>query len=296
MTAKPNQLPVATQQKAKASPLYGLAAKYNIDPNKLVDVLRGTVIKPNKQGVHATNEEVAAFCIVAQQYGLNPFTREIHAFTSGDKGVVPIVGIDGWTKIVNSRGDFDGCDFEEVAGENKKPESVTCRMYVKGRSHPVCATEWYNECYRNTGPWNQMPRRMLRHKAYMQAARYAFGLSGIFDEDEARDIVLTGEPIRETVPMPKAIDESEVVDEQPTEPTNADAVPTNHAPAAPPDPDILADDIRQEIAAAGTVKKLEDVGRRMRKSEEILGQQLYALCLDAWQARRSEIEGATANK
>jgi len=40
--------------------------------------------------------------------------------------------------------------------------------------------------------WERCWARQLheqRHKAYMQAARIAFGLSGIFDEDEARDIV-----------------------------------------------------------------------------------------------------------
>jgi hypothetical protein len=32
-----------------------------------------------------------------------------------------------------------------------------------------------------------MENRMLRHKALMQCARYAFGFSGITDEDEAAD-------------------------------------------------------------------------------------------------------------
>lgn len=193
----------------KSSPLYGLASKFNIEPSKLMEVLRGTVIKPDRNGKQATNEEVAAFCIVAQQYGLNPFTREIHAFASGDKGVVPIVGIDGWTHIVNTRGDFDGCEFVEIGTPDGKPESITCKMYVKGRSHPVCATERYEECKRGTIPWNTMPWRMLRHKAYMQAARYAFGLAGIFDEDEARDIVANSARVeREPVAMPKAIVET----------------------------------------------------------------------------------------
>ena len=41
------------------------------------------------------------------------------------------------------------------------------------------------ECKRNTDPWRQWPNRMLRHKATIQAARYAFGFSGIADPDEA---------------------------------------------------------------------------------------------------------------
>ena len=35
-----------------------------------------------------------------------------------------------------------------------------------------------------TEPWKRWPRRMLRHKALIQAARIAFGFAGIYDEDE----------------------------------------------------------------------------------------------------------------
>lgn len=179
--------------KTTMSPLMVLGSRFNIEPNKLMEVMRGTVIKADKNGA-ATNEEVAAFCVVAAQYDLNPFTREIYAFRS-QKGIVAIVPIDGWTKIVNrhinAEGvlDFDGCTFEEVEGENGLPVSCTCTMHVRGRAHPVTATERFKECKRDTGPWAQHPFRMLRHKAYMQAARYAFGLGGIHDEDEGRDIV-----------------------------------------------------------------------------------------------------------
>jgi phage recombination protein Bet len=176
------------------SPLIGLATKYNIEPDKLLAVLQGTVIKPDKNGKKATIEEVAAFCIVAEQYNLNPWTKEIYAFSSAEKGVTPIVPIDGWVKIVNRHKDgagnldFNGCTFEEAEDNDGKPISCTCTMHVKGREHPIVATERYSECKRGTGPWGQYPFRMLRHKSYIQSARYAFGLSGIHDEDEARDI------------------------------------------------------------------------------------------------------------
>ena len=42
------------------------------------------------------------------------------------------------------------------------------------------------ECYRQTDTWKMKPRRMLQHKTAIQCARYAFGLSGIIDEDEAK--------------------------------------------------------------------------------------------------------------
>ena len=109
------------------SPLVAMGQRFQIEPGKLIEVLRGTVIKPDRSGRQATNEEVAAFCIVAEQYRLNPFTREIHAFTSGEKGVVPIVGIDGWTHVVNASGDFNGCEFEEVAGTDGKPDKSAAK-------------------------------------------------------------------------------------------------------------------------------------------------------------------------
>jgi len=246
-----------TQQKnlvpQKASPIYGLAAKFQIEPEKLVDVLRGTVIKPDKNGRAATNEEMAAFCIVAQQYGLNPFTREIHAFVSGDKGVVPVVGIDGWTKIVNSHSDFDGCEFVDEADEQGRPISITCKMYVRGRSHAVCITERFAECKRNTQPWNTMPWRLLRHKSYMQAARYAFGLSGIYDEDEARDVIRavptgTADPLSRTKKVAAAI---ETITADPPQDDSLDAIRSQlesecHAKSIP---------IRTAMTAAGVASK-----------------------------------------
>jgi len=65
--------------------------------------------------------------------------------------------------------------------------ACTCTMYRKDRTHPVVVTEYYAECVRATDPW-KMKHRMLRHKALIQAARYAFGFSGIYDEDEGQKI------------------------------------------------------------------------------------------------------------
>jgi hypothetical protein len=51
-----------------------------------------------------------------------------------------------------------------------------------------------------------MERRMLRHKSYIQAARYAFGLSGIYDEDEGRDIIRNQTQVKALIEMPEAIE------------------------------------------------------------------------------------------
>ena len=187
MTQLQTETAIQRAPQRKNSPLSIMAAHFNIEPAMLHQTLCNTVIKPTDRHT-PTNEEVAAFVIVANQYGLNPFTRQIHAFADPRKGVIPIVGIDGWAHIVNGQKEFDGVEFE-YEEEGGKIVSCTCTMHVKGRAHPVKVTEYLAECKRDTPPWTGMPRRMLRHKAFMQAARLAFSIAGIHDEDEAKDIV-----------------------------------------------------------------------------------------------------------
>ena len=155
-----------------------LAKQFNIqgDPAELVQTLKATAFKGN-----ATDAQFNALLIVATQYSLNPFTSEIYAFPSNN-GITPVVGVDGWARIINGNPAFDGMDFQQDG------ESCTCRIYRKDRSHPIVVTEYLDECRRNTQPWNSHPKRMLRHKAMIQAARLAFGFTGIYDEDEAERI------------------------------------------------------------------------------------------------------------
>ncbi len=166
----------------KVSALGLMAARLNVEPGKLLDTLKETVFRG------ASNNELLALVVVANEFGLNPLLRQLYAFPGKNGGIVPMVPIDGWCAIVNRQHNFDGCEFSYVEDEQSgKPHSCTCTMHLKDRSRPVIVTEYYNECYRKTEPWTTMPRRMLRHKAYIQAGRLAFGFTGVFDEDEARD-------------------------------------------------------------------------------------------------------------
>ena len=158
-----------------------LAAQFDLgNGSGLIETLKSTAFKSNTQ---VTDEQMTALLIVANQYGLNPFTREIFAFP--DKGgIVPVVGVDGWSRIMNTHPQFDGMDFTSDG------ESCTCIIYRKDRTHPTSATEYMDECKRDTSPaWKSHPRRMLRHKAMIQAARLAFGFTGIYDQDEAERIM-----------------------------------------------------------------------------------------------------------
>lgn len=190
-----------------------MAERYEMSQENLVTTLQNSVLKG------ASHAEFSAFLVVANQYQLNPFTKEIHAFTSGGgRGIVPMVGIDGWAKIVNRQEDYDGSEFELHHDDKGHLEAITCRIYVKDRRHPVAVTEYLEECKRDTLPWKQMPRRMLRHKAFMQAARLAFGIAGLFDEDEASDVarrLASAEPVhRPTQSLNDAINNAATGEEE----------------------------------------------------------------------------------
>lgn len=179
---------VATIDRPARSVLVDMATRYNMEPAAFEATVRATCMKPDKNGRVPSREEFAAFLLVAKEYKLNPLTKEIYAFAAKGGGIVPIVSVDGWVNLVNSHGACDGFEFEmEHAADGKQLISCTCKMYRKDRSHPVSVTEYLSECIRDTDPW-KMRHRMLRHKAMIQAARYAFGFSGIYDEDEGEKI------------------------------------------------------------------------------------------------------------
>lgn len=156
-----------------------MAERFEMQPAEFERTVRATVCPSN-----ITNEQFVAFLMVAKEYNLNPITKQIYAFPSKG-GIVPIVSIDGWLRIINENPQFDGMEFVDNVVDGKL-FSITCRMYRKDRSRPVEVTEYMGECVRGTDTWKQWPARMLRHKAAIQAARYAFGLSDIYDEDEAQ--------------------------------------------------------------------------------------------------------------
>jgi phage recombination protein Bet len=173
-----------------ANPLYAMATRLEMNSGELEAVLRNTVFKG------ASNEEFAALLIVSNEHKLNPILREIYAFRDKGGGIRPVVGVDGWAKIARRCGDVDGFEFNEREAEDGSPISVTCILSLKSLSKPVKVTERYSECYRPTEPWKQMPWRMLRHKALMQALRYGIGITGIMDEDEASDAAANAKPAR----------------------------------------------------------------------------------------------------
>lgn len=151
-----------------------------VNTNELYGIVKQTLMPGNTK-----DEEVAAFCMVAATYHLNPLAREIFAFPSKQGGIQPMVSIDGWLKLLNANPDYDG--MEHDYDPNK--QWVECRIYSKSRpNHPTVVREFLEENMVKSSPvWQQRPLRMLRHRATIQAIRYFGGYAGIMDMDEARD-------------------------------------------------------------------------------------------------------------
>ncbi|MCR9654276.1 phage recombination protein Bet [Vibrio parahaemolyticus] len=185
-----------------------MAQRFGVDAKKFFETLKLTAFK-QRDGSAPTDEQMMALLIVAEQYNLNPFTREIYAFPDKSGGIVPVVGVDGWSRIANEHKQFDGVEFEysenliEMPGAKVKcPEWVECIVYRKDRTRSIRIREYLDEVYRPPveatgqygpytviGPWQTHTKRQLRHKGFIQGLRIGLGFSGIYDQDEAERII-----------------------------------------------------------------------------------------------------------
>jgi phage recombination protein Bet len=193
----------------KRSLIATMAEGYHMEPASFAATVRATCMPAN-----STDEEFAAFLLVAHQHGLNPVTREIYAFPKKGGGIQPIVGIDGWMTLINSHPQSDGLEFVDLFDDKGKLSGITCKLYRKDRNRPTEVTEYMEECKRPTEPWQKWPARMLRHKAAIQCARYAFGFAGIIDPEEAErsSEVITGNVMAPAPQITHRVEPIEVTD------------------------------------------------------------------------------------
>jgi phage recombination protein Bet len=291
------------QGQPRISLLAKIATRYNVDPKKLMFTLKATAFR-QRNNEEITDEQMMALLIVADQYGLNPFTKEIYAYPDKQNGIVPVVGVDGWARIINSHPELDGIEFhysdEIIAIEEAQPCPVWCEVvfHRKDRAHATTVREYLEECYRPPftrqdgsrvrGPWQTHTRRFLRHKTLIQGARIAFGFVGIYDDDEAQRIqehhmgmadVVDAKPARsqasaqlrgETAPAAQTAQEAPER-EQADAPAETTAETQNATPEKAPAAPLVESD-PGEPTVASFVANLE----RAPSEDEIL-----AICKDA---------------
>lgn len=262
--------------------------EFGVEPGKVMAVLKATCFKVPEKEPEATDAEIASLLIVARAYNLNPFLREIFAFRDKKGGIVPVVGVDGWSRIINDKHDLDGIEFRY--SDNKlEPEWIECVIYRKDRSHPTVVREYLAECKRDTGPWKSHTSRMLRHKALIQCARVAFGFAGIYDEDEAERIVdaVPERPAIENRSGPAALRAAIVPqrEEQKSEPLKA----TEPAKAAASE---------KHPGGQGTPEKRDEIVKDMGAAQDLDSLGLIADSADiyAWTAPDLEVINKTYMK
>ena len=147
--------------------------------------------------------DLVLFCSLAHKHKINPFT-EMYAQVDGHGNIVPTLKIDGWFRIVNDHPEFDGVEFvysEETYMCTGLIEPINAwiatAFYRKDRQRPIVAREYFVENYAlGNMSWMSHSRRRLRHASYVQAARMAFGISGVFTEEEATNILLSSNGVR----------------------------------------------------------------------------------------------------
>lgn len=184
---EPENNKVATIEPKKSLVML-MADDYNMQPEHFLDAVKQTCM--SSKDITVTNGLLAAFLMVAHEYKLNPLIREIFAFPTKSGGIQPIVSIDGWVKLITTHPKYAGMELSMELDEKKqKPISCTCQLFRTDGIKIPAITEYYDECYRNTDPWNKMPKRMMRHKAIKEAGRVAFGFGGLMDQDEGIDAI-----------------------------------------------------------------------------------------------------------
>jgi phage recombination protein Bet len=219
---------------AKPSLIGALARQYEMDPAEFFRVIKATIMPSD-----ATQEQTAAFLMVAKEFGLSPLLKEIHAFRNKKSGgIIPVISVDGWSAMVNRHPQFDGCEFSYENGETGVI-AITCQIWRKDRSRPVTITEFMTECRRSTDAWDATPSRMLRHRAFMQCARLAFGFSGAYDDETAESLG--------AVPVDITPADQKVIENAKPKPPSA---PQKRPPSAPT-PGVKEKAEKSDTSAAG---------------------------------------------
>ncbi len=125
---------------------------------------------------------------MAARYQLDPLSDEISIMETHE-GYQAFITIDGWVKLINAHEQYAGMSLREATTEDSQaPKWMECTIYRHDRILPIVVKEYLEEVRTEHTSWQQMPRRMLRHRVIQQCARLAFGIS-------QRDLIANSETV-----------------------------------------------------------------------------------------------------
>ena len=112
------------------------------------------------------------------EYRLNPRADEIDLVQFEEGRWQVFITVNGWAKLINAHPAFCGIEFSEASElEEGVPIWMGCAIYRTDRVKPIEVKEYFSEMKTEHAAWQQMPRRMLRHRAMQQCAPLAFGIT-----------------------------------------------------------------------------------------------------------------------
>ena len=112
------------------------------------------------------------------EYRLNPRADEIDLVQFEAGRLQVFITVNGWAKLINAHPAFCGIEFSEASELHQGvPIWMGCTIYRTDRIKPIVIREYFTEMKTEHAAWQQMPRRMLRHRAMQQCARLAFGIT-----------------------------------------------------------------------------------------------------------------------
>jgi hypothetical protein len=124
---------------------------------------------------------------LANKYQLDPLSDEISLLQGQDQNYQPFITIDGWSKLINHHPQYAGMrlrDSTELI--DGIPSWMECTIYRNDRILPIVIKEYLEEVRTDHPSWQQMPRRMLRHRVIQQCARIAFNISNMNPIDQEK--------------------------------------------------------------------------------------------------------------
>lgn len=147
-----------------------LCQTLNLDPEEIqlwLDQHLGVPLYPQMQLLRLANK-----------YQLDPLSDEITLLQNQDRNYQPFITIDGWSKLINHHPQYAGMSLRDSTElTNGIPTWMECTIYRNDRILPIVIKEYFEEVRTDHPSWQQMPRRMLRHRVVQQCARLALGIN-----------------------------------------------------------------------------------------------------------------------
>jgi hypothetical protein len=164
-----------------------VAAEFAIEPKALWDALK-TEFFP---GGAASDMQMFLALQIIDQCKLNPFRKEIYA-AIGKKSGKLLIGIqyDGFITIAHRHPLYRGFKFiRERNPQTGEVTAITCQIFREDWNIPGEYTADMKEWFRKgEDTWETRPNHQLSVKAFNNAVKLTFGLTGVYDPEDIANI------------------------------------------------------------------------------------------------------------